>query len=307
MRLEWLEDILAVVDTGSFTEAAERRRLTQSAFSRRVRQIEEHVGIELFDRSRKPVQLRPTVRDQLDQIGRLAAMLRQLVQDLRLGERRSANRIVIASQHALTAALAPTILRSLHALDGEVHVRLRSANRDGCFALLLARQADIALVYRVPREKPSIEADYIELLEIGAEKLVPVVATAEQARLRASLDAGELPYIAYPSEVFLGDVMDRTVFARLGRSCRVVPRAETALTLAALELAIQGFGVSWVPASLAAARIDDGSLAELSAVLPAPELLVTAVRLTGSEGPIVATVWDLLAARAEASRPEQET
>ena len=56
MRLEWLEDILAVVETGSFIKAAERRCLTQSAFSRRIRMIETHVGAELFDRARKPVE-----------------------------------------------------------------------------------------------------------------------------------------------------------------------------------------------------------------------------------------------------------
>lgn len=41
MCLEWLEDILGVAETGSFSEAAERRHLTQSAFSRRIRNIED--------------------------------------------------------------------------------------------------------------------------------------------------------------------------------------------------------------------------------------------------------------------------
>jgi DNA-binding transcriptional LysR family regulator len=40
MRLEWLDDILAVAQTGSFSEAAQKRHLTQSAFSRRIRTIE---------------------------------------------------------------------------------------------------------------------------------------------------------------------------------------------------------------------------------------------------------------------------
>ena len=110
MRLEWLEDILAVAQTGSFSEAAERRHLTQSAFSRRIGSIESHVGFELFDRSRKPVQLRPTTRDQYDQITRLVADLHQLVTDLRQGDRKASNRIVIASQHALTTALTPALL-----------------------------------------------------------------------------------------------------------------------------------------------------------------------------------------------------
>lgn len=107
MRLEWLEDLLAVAETGSFQEAADRRRLTQSAFSRRIQHIEDQIGVELFDRSRKPVQPLPAMQQQRDQMARLAAELRQLGNDLRRGERMATNRIVIASQHALTTALAP--------------------------------------------------------------------------------------------------------------------------------------------------------------------------------------------------------
>ena len=51
MRLEWLEDILAVADAGSLSVAAERRRLTQSAFSRRMQFIEQALGGQLFDLS----------------------------------------------------------------------------------------------------------------------------------------------------------------------------------------------------------------------------------------------------------------
>ncbi len=156
MRLEWLEDLIAVSETGSFQEAAARRRLTQSAFSRRIQHIEEQVGIELFDRTRKPVQLRPAMQQQRDQIVRLAKDLHALVADLRRGDRLATNRIVIASQHALTTALTPLILQRIHALHEDTHVRLRSANLDECFALLLSRQADIALVYRLPDESHPI-------------------------------------------------------------------------------------------------------------------------------------------------------
>lgn len=294
VRLEWLEDILAVAETGSFTEAAERRRLTQSAFSRRVQTIEEHVGAELFDRSRKPVQLRPTTADQREQIGRLAAMLRQLVHDLKRGDRRSTNHLVVASQHSLAATLAPVILRALQARREDIHVRLRSANRDECFGLLLSRQAEIALAYRIAGEKHPIEADYIEVLDMGTERLVPVFAKAQEAWLRESLEADELPYIAYPSEVFLGSVLDRAVLPRVGAFCRAVPKVETALTLAALELAAQGLGVSWIPARLAATRIRDGTLIDLSTRLPAPDLDITAVRLAGPRGHADSAVWDLL-------------
>lgn len=299
MRLEWLEDIIAVSETGSFSEAAERRRLTQSAFSRRVAGIEAYLGVELFDRSRKPVQLRPTTRDQRDRIVGLAADLRQLADDLRRGDRRTSKRIVIASQHALTTSLTPSILKGLQARGDNTYVRLRSANLDECFALLLSRQADIALVYRVPGEAHPINTDYIETITLGTDGLVPVFAADAVAGLNERFRTGEVPYIAYPPEVFLGQAMTRFILPRFRSLTRPVVRAETALTLAALEMAAVGVAVAWVPASLARARIADGSLVDLSATLPEMLLDVTAVRLSGTTGQHEAEIWRDLAARQD--------
>lgn len=286
MRLEWLEDILAVAETGSFSDAADRRRLTQSAFSRRIQNIEDYVGVALFDRSRKPVQLCATTREQHDQIVRLAAELRQLVADLRRGERKASNRVVIASQHALTTALTPAVLKSVEAENPDMFLKLRSANLDECFGMLLSRQADIALVYRVPGEDHPIRTDYIETARIGEDRLVPVISA-----LAAESGGKSMAYIAYPKEVFLGQVLERQVLPLVSETIDAFPKAETALTLAALEMAAVGVAVAWVPQSLAAARIADGTLRDLSGRLPAVLLEVTAVRLAGTAGPIEAAIW----------------
>lgn len=78
MRLEWIEDILAVSEMGSFNTAAEARFLTPSAFTRRIRTIEETLGCELFDRTKKPIILKPHVRDMLPDLRKAAADLRRV-------------------------------------------------------------------------------------------------------------------------------------------------------------------------------------------------------------------------------------
>lgn len=303
MRLEWLEDLLAVAETGSFQHAADRRRLTQSAFSRRIQHIEDQIGVELFDRSRKPVQLHPAMAQQRDQMAKLAHDLRQLLLDLRRGERIALNRITIASQHALTTALTPSILKNIHARHADIHVRLRSANLDECFALLLSRQADIALVYRLPDEPHPIGASFVETAVIGTDQLIPVIAASHSAALALQLDAGELPYIAYPAEVFLGQALARFILPQVRSKLRLAPKAETALTLAALELAAIGVAVAWVPGSLARSRIANGSLNDLSALLPSYGLEVTAVRLFDDAGQIAKSVWQEIVKAPAALRP----
>lgn len=293
MRLEWLEDILAVAETGSFSEAAVRRRLTQSAFSRRIRHIEDHLGVVLFDRSRKPVQLCLNLADRREQIARLAGQLRQLSEDLRHGDRISGNRIVLASQHALTTSLAPGVVRRMGEAHENIHIHLRSADLDDCYALLLSRRADIALVYFVADEGIAAQPDYIETVVIGTDRLIPVCG-ATMASATEWMDAKPLPLIAYPNEVFLGQVMERTVLPEVRSRRPIEPRVETALTLAALEFASEGIGVAWVPASLARVGFEVGRITDLSAHLPSCLLGVAAVRVRGHLTAAEIAVWETL-------------
>ena len=287
MRLEWLEDILAIAQTGSFSGAAERRNLTQSAFSRRIQLIEDHVGVELFDRSRKPVQLRPTTLAQSGQIEQISAALRQLVADLRRGDRVASNRIVISSQHSLTTSLAPRIVQGLQDGGEDIYVRLRSANLDECLALLLSRQADLAIVYATPDPGEQLSGDYLETVDIARDRLIPVL----RPDLAEAWQEGqaEVPYVAYPTDVFFGTIMAERILPRLDARSVALPRAETALTMAALEMAAAGVAVAWVPQSLAS--LAPARVADLSAVLPACELTVRAIRLRGTRSPAEDLVW----------------
>ena len=57
MDLTLMRSLLAVVDAGAITEAAERLGVTQPVLSRRIRQLEEHLGVALLSRGRKGVSL----------------------------------------------------------------------------------------------------------------------------------------------------------------------------------------------------------------------------------------------------------
>jgi len=57
LETKWLEDFVALAGCRSFSRAAERRCVTQPAFSRRIKALEEALGLVLVDRSRTPVEL----------------------------------------------------------------------------------------------------------------------------------------------------------------------------------------------------------------------------------------------------------
>ncbi len=59
MNLRHLEHLLAVTDTGSFSRAADRLHLTQSALSRSIQTLEDDLGARLIDRTGKRNELTP--------------------------------------------------------------------------------------------------------------------------------------------------------------------------------------------------------------------------------------------------------
>jgi LysR family transcriptional regulator, hypochlorite-specific transcription factor HypT len=290
MRLEWIEDILAVAESGSFQAACEKRHVSQPAFSRRVRQIEQALGVALFDRTVRPARLAPHVHDQLDRMRELSAGMRDLALALRDTDRTRRRRIVIASQHAIAATSAPEIIGRFAELD--IDIRLRSANRDDCLAQLMTRRADIALIHDVAGTEEIPGSDFLEIIQIGTETLIPVCAGDRLETFFHGFEQGELPVIAYPIDVFLGQVQRRVIFPRLPTVGRVRPRLETALTLAALEFARTGLGVAWIPEHLTRADIRTGRLINLSKKLPAISMKLIAARLGDAISPIVEEVWE---------------
>ena len=55
--LDQLRTFVAIVDTGSFTRAAEDVFKTQSAVSMQMRRLEERLGVKLFERSGRAIEI----------------------------------------------------------------------------------------------------------------------------------------------------------------------------------------------------------------------------------------------------------
>ena len=74
-RLEDLEAFVAVVEAGSFTQAAERLGIAKSAISRRVSALEARLGVELLRRTTRRLNLTETGQSFYDRSARILADL----------------------------------------------------------------------------------------------------------------------------------------------------------------------------------------------------------------------------------------
>ncbi|GGH24958.1 DNA-binding transcriptional regulator, LysR family [Cribrihabitans marinus] len=289
MRQEWLDDILAVLDAGSFVRAAERRNISQSAFTRRIRTIEAGLGAPLFDRARKPVTLLPALRAQEVEMRRLAADLRSLSETLREAADGSGRSVSLACQHAITTTVSPRLVRAL-SVAGWGSVRVRSGNRDECQVQLISGEADLVVRYDRPFRSADMAGDAFEAVTLGTERLLPVCAPA----ILPALDAGRLPAIVYPREVYLGRVVEQEVWPALPPGTILQRKAETALTLAACRYAQDGIGVAWLPQSMVAEDLVSGRLVSPHRAGPEVPLEIRLLRLATPQRAAARDAWEIL-------------
>ena len=287
MKLEWLEDLLAVIDHGSLSKAAIARHLTQPAFSRRVRAIESYLHCELIDRNRKPLQLTQAVLDLEPSIRDCVSRLRELSSNLEQSARVE-TLLTMACQHSISTAVAPALITRLSDTL-EARIRLRSVNRDECLTLVLTGQASVAVVYQLTDESLSA-SKFIATISVGQDELIPVMAPDSSARYRREKRRGELSVIAYPEDVYLGKVFRQKILPILAQTYQVRWNAETGLTTAAAEFARAGAGVAWVPRSLVAKQLNDRSLLLADSNLPKVLLDICLLNLMQSTSAEIAAV-----------------
>ncbi len=65
MTLVQLRHLVALAQTGSFSKAAQAQFLTQPALSRSIRALEDDLGMALFDRVGRRIELTPFGRETL--------------------------------------------------------------------------------------------------------------------------------------------------------------------------------------------------------------------------------------------------
>lgn len=239
MNLSWLEDFLALAATGNFSRAAEDRHMTQPAFSRRVRALEEWLGVELFDRSTQPARLtaagewfRPQAEDLLARVGRLPPEARSVAEA-------NASTLHLAATHALSFSFVPRWLQSLEPHIGLGPIRLVSDVLQRCEALLAQRQVQFVIAHGLPGARGELDAAGVPSVAIGSDLLLPVRAPG----------APERALLGFSDESGLGRIVRQVLGTELaGAGWQPVFTAHLASVLR--SMALDGRGLAWLPQSL---------------------------------------------------------
>lgn len=293
MDSNWLDDLVALAEAETLTQAAENRHVTQPAFTRRIQALEAYLGAEVIDRSRRPARPTPAISRHMDDIRSLARGLHRLRNDLQVWESEQ-QRLVIAAQHAISVAHLPAVVSTVRTAMPNLTIRLNSANRDECYAMLMTGQAMVMFGYEtefmpVARDI-SLNHDMLEKLPFCTERLVPVCC----AGLFVDNEKTRLNIISYPDDVFLGEIMQGYILPRVSERFRIGVACELALTPAVLQLVLQGLGIAWLPVEMVRTHIDAGTLEDLSVPLGDFEMDVVMLRVRSTRPSFAEDAWSQL-------------
>jgi DNA-binding transcriptional LysR family regulator len=140
MELRHLRYFVAVAESGSITRAAQQVRVAQPSLSRQLRQLEEDVGEQLFDRTGRRVRLSaagevflPLARDLVGRADRAATLMRGLATPDRVTLRLVAPETTVADVVAPFLARLPEdapMVDVREALPARVHEEVLSGGAD---------------------------------------------------------------------------------------------------------------------------------------------------------------------------------
>src|SRR6201991_818352 len=139
----------------SFTRAAQELHLTQPAVSQQIKLLEEEVGLPLFEKIGRKVQLAPAGTELLTFATQTIELMREATEAL--AAMRGLKRGVLKLGAVSTAKyFAPSLLSAFAPAYPEVTIRFVVGNREEVIKLLASNEIDLVIMGRPPRELETI-------------------------------------------------------------------------------------------------------------------------------------------------------
>jgi len=255
--LRQLRAFVAVAEQGSFTLAAKKLSLTQSAISHSMKALEDTVGCRLLSRLGKRTVLTEEGEVLLRRCRRVIGELEQAGRELDGLKRWGQSRIRIGAPHSLCQFLLPTVLREFR----DCFPRCEPTIEAGDTEVLLRQLADHALdVVLGLRLRPFADVESRPLFRDQMVLVVPPMHPWADGRELGVEDLEAVQLIIYGRATETSRLVDAH-FERLG----VRPRTPQVLgdMEAIKEMSKVGLGVGMVAPWVARRELEEGSLVAL--------------------------------------------
>ena len=298
--LRQLKAFSTVARLRSFTRAAEALHATQPGLSAQIRELEESLGVRLFDRSTRSVAPTQAAADLLPVVEQVLGALASVAARAEDVANRRTGRVVVAALPSLAATLVPGVVRRMRERHPGIDVVVRDGLAERTLAAVRSGEVDLALTSAPP---PDRELAFAPLLADRMMAVLPRAHPLARARSVRLADVLDGPLVLMDRDSSVRRLVD-AASASLGRLAE--PDYEVAFMSTAIGLVRAGLGATLLPSSAAELRgASDLRVRELVA----PRLVRSLGLLTQRQRApspaveaFVASLGDVLKARKAAER-----
>lgn len=143
ITLRQLQAFLAVIDRGSFSEAAESMHLSQAALSGLIKELESRLGVRLFNRSTRRVSVSDVGSAFEPQVRRVLATLEEALESVVNLREVHRGVVRVAAPETLSCTLLPQLIASYAARHPGVNVRFEDVPIEEVIASLHSGGSDV--------------------------------------------------------------------------------------------------------------------------------------------------------------------
>ncbi len=254
MHLRTLQIFCDVVARRSFSRAARAQNISQSSASQAVQQIEEHLGVQLIDRSKRPFDVTPAGEDYYAGCRELIDSYSRVEDRVRNHGETVAGRLHVAAIYSVGLLQMDAYVARYRELYPDVDLQLDYLHPDGVYERVLENKSDIGLV-SFPRDGGDIAS-----VPWQEQRLVAVLPPRHPLSGRNTLEIKDLqgePFVGFCRGLVIRKQIDRHL-RRAGVNVHVVHEFDNIENIKrAVEI---GAGISILPLPTVQRETEIGTL-----------------------------------------------
>lgn len=187
MTLQQMEYVIAVDKYRHFVRAAEACFVTQSTLSSMLQKLEQELDVEIFDRTKHPVEPTPTGKRIIDQIKVVLFNTLQLKEMVQAERKQDEGLLTMGVIPTVAPYILPKMFKTLHNTYPKITLKVSEFQTSSIIQRLERAELDIALL-ATPLNNP-------QLLEIPMyyEKFVAYISPNEPLYHQQTLETHRLP------------------------------------------------------------------------------------------------------------------
>ena len=145
MRIQQLEYLERIVEAGSINEAAKRLFLTQPSLSNAVKELENEMGIQIFQRSSGGISLTAEGREFMTYSKQILDQVNLMNERYKNGQQRKQSFSVSAQHYAFVVHAFVELIKSVNA--NEYQFTLRETETQNIFNDLAQFKSELGILY----------------------------------------------------------------------------------------------------------------------------------------------------------------